>query len=161
MYKDSYKFIIFAILWLLLSGHYTTFLLILGISSLLFTVIYTTIIKRAIYPNLIFHYPLHKLYKYILMYLAKEIIISNINIFKCILFSNYQPQIIKIDKYSHSDQNHASLDVILANSITLTPGTITVSEDQQFLYIHAFNKDVATSLLDTQGIKSRVKNIVN
>lgn len=41
-----------------------------------------------------------------------------------------------------------SLKVLYANSITLTPGTFTINIEEDFLLIHAINKNTSEDLLE-------------
>ena len=46
-----------------------------------------------------------------------------------------------------------SLNVLLANSITLTPGTITVFQEQDRFLIHALRKEYAEGLEDSSFVR--------
>ncbi len=65
-----------------------------------------------------------------------QLIESNLKVAKHALFLDLNPGIVKI----HTDLNSDTGTTILANSITLTPGTLTVDVDKKlnktYLYVH-------------------------
>ena len=90
-------------------------------------------------------------------WLLKEIILSAIAVSKIAWRRNIQiqPRLEPIQTI----QNTEIGVVIYANSITLTPGTVTISTDQNFLLVHAldvkFMADVQEGVMD-----SKIKNII-
>jgi multicomponent Na+:H+ antiporter subunit E len=119
--------------WLLLSGHYTPLLVGLGVAS---TVLVVYIAHRM---DVIDRegVPLHlggRFWVY-LPWLMKEILVSNINVARIIL----DPK-LPIDPALGPFRASQATDlgrVIHAQSITLTPGTVTTSVDGQDFEIHA------------------------
>lgn len=77
-------------------------------------------------------------------YLAKEILLANIDVIKRILSPrvDISPQIIELPAKQRSDLSK----VIYANSITLTPGTVTLELAGEKLTIHALSKEAAEDL---------------
>lgn len=73
------------------------------------------------------------------IWLAKEIIISNISVVKHVWLGNssISPTLVTIDVSQRTDLGK----VIYANSITLTPGTVTVDIVGDRMTIHALIKD--------------------
>ena len=64
------------------------------------------------------------------------------------------PQLISVEtKLRH----HAAV-VLLGNSITLTPGTITAEVDRNKLIVHAMDKTLAEDITSKQ-IESKIANI--
>ena len=124
---------VLAIFWLANSGHYTALLLAFGIGS----------IALAVYVahrmDVIDHeaQPLHltaKIPGYIL-WLVKEIILSNLQVVKHIWLGNssISPSFATITASQQSDIGK----VIYANSITLTPGTVTVEMEGDKFLVHS------------------------
>lgn len=79
--------------------------------------------------------------KYIIIYtvnLIKEIIIANIHVAKIVLSPNMtiSPSVVTIETKLKGDFNK----VILANSITLTPGTITLHLYDNKYVVHCLDK---------------------
>ena len=132
------------ILWVLLSGHFTPLLLGLGVASVALTVFLATRM------NVIDHesYPVHISSKKpaFIFYLLREIIAANIDVIKRIVFQggkNISPQLIEIPVPQQTDLGK----VIYANSITLTPGTVSISLEKDKVLVHTLSKEGAEELL--------------
>lgn len=76
---------------------------------------------------------------YILMYVAsflKELLVANLSVAKIVLSPsmNLQPDVVEVPLRVTSD----AAITLIANSITLTPGTLTMdyNEEQNALYVH-------------------------
>jgi len=78
------------------------------------------------------------------LWLFKEIIISNIDVVRCIWSpkSAISPTMVAIKASQKSDL----AKVIYANSITLTPGTVTITMHENELIVHALTQKSALSL---------------
>jgi multicomponent Na+:H+ antiporter subunit E len=82
-----------------------------------------------------------------------EIIKANIDVAKIVLSKNMdiQPHFFKVPLHVKKDMNK----VIYANAITLTPGTLSVDMDEDFILVHALTtaaaKGIEGSILE-QGI---------
>jgi len=133
--KSISLFIILLILWLLMSGHYTFLITTLGVLSCIFCVY---LAKRAKLIDdeglpLIF-FP--RLTNY-LLWLFREIVNSNISTAKAIITGKINPEIftVKVSQISEVGK------VTYANSITLTPGTVTTQINKNTFEIHALNSD--------------------
>jgi multicomponent Na+:H+ antiporter subunit E len=120
--------------WLLLSGHYEPLIIWFGVGSTLFTV---WVVHRM---DTVDHegHPLHLTWRYplYLPWLIIEIIKANIDVARVILTpgkSAIQPNMMSIDATQKTELGH----VIFANSITLTPGTVTVDLADGKLEVHA------------------------
>ena len=79
-----------------------------------------------------------------LIVLLIEIIKANISITKLVLAQNIslEPCIIKFN----SSLKTTAARIALANSITLTPGTITVSLEGNEFLVHALNHEIASGV---------------
>ena len=125
--------------WLGLSGHYTPLILSLGAVSILLTVILSGrlgILDRegAPYGSLIG----------VLLYLPwllKEIFVANIVVIKACLRADLDisPALVKVKTQCHSDLGKT----LFANSITLTPGTVTVAVEKNLMLVHALYEEAA------------------
>ncbi len=86
---------------------------------------------------------IRKVYRFFVLsvILLKELVLSNISVVKLVLKPklSIRPGIFALQTDLHSDWEVT----LLANLITLTPGTVTVdiSHDQRTLYIHALDID--------------------
>lgn len=130
------------ILWLLLSGHYNVLLISLGLLSSLLTVV------LALRMDVIDHesHPLHlrrQLPRY-WVFLSREVILANLDVVRRILTpgKSFSPQLRQLPL----PQKTALGQVIYANSITLTPGTVTVQLGTDSIRIHALSREAADDL---------------
>lgn len=127
--------------WFMLSGHTEALLIVLGIFSTLLSIFLS---KRM---NIIDHesYPFHlsmRLLRYYL-FLGREILVANIDVIKRILKPrSISPQVITLPASKQTDLGK----VIYANSITLTPGTVTLELSGDEIKVHALSKEGATDL---------------
>jgi len=137
-------FAIIFLFWFILSGITSFFMLSLGLISAIFV---SYIINRMdlIDHEISFHnFISGKLILY-LFWLLKEIIVSNIKVCSYIILPNkkIKPEIINIESGQKSDFAH----VIYANSITLTPGTVTINVDNDKFAVHTLDKTFKDALL--------------
>lgn len=145
------------VFWLLLSGHTAPLLISLGVASSA-VVIYLShkmnIIDNESHP---FHLSF-RLAKYYI-YLGKEIILSNIYVIKCILSpgKTISPCIITLPAEQKSDLGK----VIYANSITLTPGTVTLELSNDKIKVHALSKQTAADLQTGEMSKAIPDDVEN
>ena len=142
--------ILIFLFWFMLSGHTETLLIVLGILSSILTVYLSqrmNIIDHESYP---FHLSARLLRYY--PYLAKEIIVANIDVIKRILKpgNSISPQIITLPVPQQTDLSK----VIYANSITLTPGTVTLDLSGNELKVHALSEEAAADLQTGQMAKA-------
>lgn len=152
----SYTALLFAF-WLLLSGHLTPLMLGLGLASLLLTVFLSrrmTVIDHE-------SYPLHLSSKLpaFLLFIMREIVKSNIDVIKRIMTfrrDSVSPQLIELDVPHKSDLAR----VIYANSITLTPGTVSIDLTDEKILVHALSKEAAEDLAKGEMAKSIPDHVV-
>lgn len=119
--------------WLLLSGHYTPLLLSFGVGSCAL-VVYLSLRMDVVDEEGV---PLHVSARFALYlpWLMKEIFVANVAVARIILAPRMaiSPRIVVF----HGSQQTDLGRVIYANSITLTPGTITIGVDGHDFEIHA------------------------
>ena len=135
--KALLLFVFYFVIWLLLSGHYDPLLLTLGVLSCI-TCLYVTwkakfIDEEGLPLHLLMRLPIYTLW------LFKEIIKANIDTAKIIILNNPDPQNFRVK----SSQKTEAGKVTYANSITLTPGTVTTVLDGDILEVHALSSDMA------------------
>lgn len=135
--------IVLAVLWLLLSGHYTILLLSLGLLSVAMVVhiaLRMEVVDREGHPV---HLKPRATIGYWL-WLLKEIFLSNIDVCRRILSPSLpiSPTRISI----HCSQSTGVGRVIFANSITLTPGTVSMGLDNEHIDVHALTRNGAQQL---------------
>ena len=135
--KAFLLFVFYFVIWLLLSGHYDPLLLTLGVLSCI-TCLYVTwkakfIDEEGLPLHLLIRLPIYT------VLLFKEIIKANIDTAKIIILNNPDPQNFRVK----SSQKTEAGKVTYANSITLTPGTVTTELDGDVLEVHALSSDMA------------------
>lgn len=106
-------------------------------------------------------YPLHLSAKLpsFLIYIMWEIVKANFDVIKRILSferNPISPQLFEVDVPLKSDLGRA----IYANSITLTPGTVSVDLTQDKILIHALTKEAADDLSSGEMAKSIPDDLV-
>ncbi len=144
-------YILFFLLWIAFNGRITLEIIILGLITS--TAMYGFICKFMDYsPKKDF--AILKKSGLIIEYaciLIWEIIKANIATLKMILSSRYiiEPTIVHFQ--TNLKTNMAR--VVLANSITLTPGTITVSLEEEIFTVHCLDKDFSDGLDDSVFVR--------
>ena len=132
------------IVWLLLSGHYTPFILILGVASCALVVLVTLRMDVADREG----HPIHLTWRALVYWpwLLVEIVKANIDVARRVIAPSMPitPTLIRVKASQTSDLGQ----VIYANSITLTPGTISVDVANGEILVHALSRDGAEALLD-------------
>ena len=140
-----------AAVWLGLSGHYNFPIIHMGIGALIFTVWFSMrlgIIDRETSPYVIGH----RLIAY-WVWLMGEIVKANVTVIRAILKAepDIEPALVKVKTRCQTDLAR----VVFANSITLTPGTVTVDLEKDELTVHALNASEATpGAFDEMDIRS-------
>ncbi|HCB13587.1 MAG TPA: cation transporter [Gammaproteobacteria bacterium] len=137
----------YAGLWLVLSGYFDIpLLLVFGALSCVLAVFIAWRVERADPED----HPLHlKVGPQIILYwpwLLWQIVLANLDVAKRILDPQLpvSPTLITLKPTQRSEMGQ----VIYANSITLTPGTITTSLSDGILEVHALTREAADSLLE-------------
>ena len=129
--------------WLVNSGHYNALILFFMVISVLFVVTLChqmDVVDGESQPlNLTFTIPLYWLW------LIKEVAVANIAVSRCVWqgADSISPSLIKVKANQKTDIGM----VIYANSITLTPGTISVDVEENIITVHALTRDTAEDLL--------------
>ena len=151
-------FIILFVFWVCLSGQFDIFHLTLGVIS-------CALVSR-ISGNLLFReksirsaYPWEVLrFLTYLPWLLCQIVLANIHVAYLVLHPKMltliDPHIIRFKVKLKTDIGLTTF----GNSITLTPGTITVLIHEESFYVHAINQKVADDLL-TGEMEDRVAQI--
>ena len=133
--KSFILFFILFSLWLLMSGHYNFLIVGLGIISCVFCVYVAKRGKLIDDEGLpIFFIP--RLLNY-LIWLFKEILKSNLSTAKVIINGKVEPETFTVKTSQVTDV----AKVTYANSITLTPGTVTTKIQKGVFEVHALNSD--------------------
>ena len=133
--KSITLFIVLFGFWLLMSGYYTPLILSLGVISCLLCV-YLTIKGKFLDNETLPIYFFPRLIQYTL-WLIKEILKSNITTAKVIIMKSEEPELFSVKASQKTNEGK----VTYANSITLTPGTVTTQIKNDIFEVHALTKD--------------------
>lgn len=149
-------YIVFFLIWIVFNGQFTVEIAALG--AVIAGIMYIFICRFMNYSPKIDIILLKKLI-YILQYLfilLKEIIKANYQVIKMIMTSRYElePAIVRFKV----DLKTVPARIMLANSITLTPGTITVSLEGNEYVVHCLDRELAEGI-DTSVFVTLLKRL--
>ena len=143
--------LLFFLIWVVFNGRLTLEIALFGIAVAVavFAFIcrfmgYSLQKERSFYKKL----PLFLQY---LFCLVKDIIVSNITVSHMILTrkETMEPVLVHV----HADLKTETARVMLANSITLTPGTITVAMTEDDLLVHCLDKSLSEGMEDSTFVR--------
>ena len=119
--------------WLALSGHYTPLILTFGVLSCLL-VVYISLRMDVVDHEGVPYHMAGRLLAYV-PWLMKEIFVANIEVARVILDPKLpiSPRLVVFHGTQDTDAGRA----LYANSITLTPGTITTGVEGHDFQVHA------------------------
>lgn len=137
-------FILFFLIWIIFNGRFTLEIAAFGL--VISGVIYWFICRFLNYSPKKDVFAARKLFQ-ILHYaftLVKEIIKANFAVIRMIMSSRYEiePAVV----HFKTDLKTLPARIVLANSITLTPGTITVLLDNDEYVVHCLDKSLAEGI---------------
>lgn len=137
--------VVLYVLWLALSGHYQPLLITVGLLCSL------GVCALALRMELVDHesYPMHLRFSRLFAYwawLGAEIVKSNFDVARRILHPDLpiSPTVIRVRAGQRSPLGR----VIYANSITLTPGTVSIDarDDDDHIEVHALTREAAAAV---------------
>lgn len=141
-------------LWFLLSGYLTFLPLVPGLISIaVILILYIRFVKTLKYKNSFRFNSFNFIFLYT-PYLFKEIIISNISVAKLIISGKTSPKFVRVKNRLKTRFATSTF----ANSITLTPGTITMDINEKYLLIHILDSKNEASLHDSI-MEKKIKTI--
>ncbi|NGP52261.1 Na+/H+ antiporter subunit E [Thioalkalivibrio sp. XN8] len=130
-------------IWLLLSGLYKPVLLTFAVLSVLLT-LWLSARMGVIDAE---HHPVWAVARYLPYWpwLSVEIVKSSLDVARRVLSPAMpiSPTVFEVDASQHTTMGR----VVYANSITLTPGTVTLALDGSRLTVHALSSDTIDYLL--------------
>ena len=138
-------FLTLAVLWLLWSGLYLPLMLGLGLASVVLVVWLTRRLETIDHESV----PTHLGIKVITYWgwLVKEIVVSSIDVTRIVLSPRLpiSPTMVQ----TQSKSKGVVRQVLLANSITLTPGTLTTDiDDDGLITVHALTQSGADGVVN-------------
>ncbi len=134
-------FIVLMISWLLWSGIYKPLLIGLGVFSCLLSLWLarrTGFFRHAISLRSLLRLPA------LWWWVLKEVVKSSIEVARIVLSPSLpiQPELVELTTSEKTDSGK----VILGNTITLAPGTVTIDVDEDRLLVHCLTTNSAASL---------------
>jgi multicomponent Na+:H+ antiporter subunit E len=131
--------------WLSLSGYFTAMLLTLGALSILVVLGLCSRMKIFDSETVPYRHVFSTL-RY-LVWLSKEIVKANVQVVKSVLSPDMEvsPTMVKIPAKDMTDLGAT----MFANSITLTPGTVSLAIDDDGILVHALLEEMS----DAQGFE--------
>lgn len=147
MLHAASTFVVLYGFWLLLSGYFTAFLIAAGAGSALAVLLFSQrmgIIDREGHP----HHLGWRAFFFYWPWLVKEIVKSAWDV-TCRILHPQLPVSPTLARFKPSQQTDLGL-VIHANSITLTPGTISVKVGRDEFLVHALTAEGAASLAGSE-----------
>ena len=141
-------YLIFFLIWVIFNGQFTPEIAVFGL--IIAGLMYAFICKFMGYKpraDIIMSKKFFYLIQYVFI-LVKEIVKANFAVIRMITSSRYElePAVVRFK----TDLKSAPARIMLANSITLTPGTITVSLTGDEYVVHCLDKSLA------EGINSSI-----
>ena len=152
-------YVIFFLIWIIFNGQFTLEIAAFGL--VIAGAIYWFICRFMDYSprkDLILCKRFFLLLHYVFI-LIKEILKANVAVFKIVYSAKYhfEPAVVHFT----TNLNSTFARVLLANSITLTPGTITVSLIDNEYVVHCLDKELADGIDSSIFVKllERIENV--
>lgn len=139
-------YVILLLFWILLNGRFTVEILIFGIliSAAVFAFA-CRYLDYSIKKDILLMKSAGYLFLYVVV-LLKEIFLANIGVLKFVYSPKYVPE--PAICYFHTSLKSGFARMLMANAITLTPGTITISVYDDEYCVHALDKSMTEGMED-------------
>ena len=143
--------LLFFLVWVIFNGRLTLEIALFGVAvaGAVFAFV-CKFMNYSLRKELCFYKRMPAFARY-LYCLIKEIITANIVVSRMILTRKEQMEPVIV--HVHTDLKSETARVILANSITLTPGTITVSMTEDDLLVHCLDKSLSEGMEDSVFVR--------
>lgn len=138
-----------------MSGVYNPMILFFGFLSVILTMFFMSRMNEKDGHTIEVNLGFFNSFKY-MIWLVKEIVKSNITVVK-VLLSNEISISQKFIKVPFSQRTELG-QVVFANSITLTPGTVTVETEEDHFIVHALNFEKSTDF-ELENMNQKVTEI--
>jgi multicomponent Na+:H+ antiporter subunit E len=135
--------------WFLLSGHYTVLLLVLGGVSV---AVVCWVSWRAGFPEReAVALPLSPGLPRYVVWLAKEVLLSAVAVVRRVW--SPRPALRPVVDFTPADDLSVLSQVVYANSITLTPGTLSLDVDPDRIEVHGLTEDDVAALREGRMLR--------
>lgn len=148
-------FLLFAIAWLGWSGHYTP--LLLGFGAVSSALVALLAWRTGFFASDVYTLHLGRRLVSLWLWLFVEILRANLMVARIVLARRlrYTPQIISVN----ASDLPPPCQVILANAITLTPGTAALDINEGRIRVHCLSKEIADDLRNGEMLR-RVRRVL-
>lgn len=143
--------LLFFLAWIIFNGNLTLEIALIGVGIALGMFAFICkFMDYGIQKELCFYKLVPVFFQYVFL-LVKEIVQANLTVCRMILSRKeiVEPVVVHV----HTNLKTETARVILANSITLTPGTITVSMTDDDLLVHCLDRSLAEGMEDSAFVK--------
>ena len=143
--------LLFFIVWVVFNGRLTLEIALFGVAVA--GAVFAFVCKfmgYSLQKELRFYKKIPSFCQY-LYYLVKEIIAANITVSRMILTRKEQMEPVIV--HVRTDLKTETARMMLANSITLTPGTITVALTENDLLVHCLDKSLSHGMEDSVFVR--------
>ncbi len=155
--------LVYFLLWIIFNGRMTVEIAAIGaLISIMLDLFVRKVLKLNLTASNLFRFI--KIFPDIILYmiiLLIEIVRANFSIIKLVLAPQIEvePCLVRFKTPLKTE----AARVALANSITLTPGTITVSLEGSELLVHALNREIAKGLESSifERLLSRMERVLH
>lgn len=146
---------ILGVLWILLSGHYSPLLVGLGVASVGLVTLVAHRMNRADGTRHELRLRWFACARYA-FWLFVQIVRANVEVARLALHPRMalSPRVVRLGSLPRTELGR----VIYGNSITLTPGTVTVHLDDEVIEVHALTRESA-ALLEGGAMGKRVAEL--
>jgi len=136
-------FVLLMATWLVWSGLFKSLLLLLGLTSSLLCL--WLAIRMRLFDDYLFNVPIGSGLVGYWIWLAREVLKSSLSVTRIVLSPSLpiSPCITRI----RADSDHPYDQVLFANSITLTPGTLAMDLDEGIVTVHSLTEEGMRDLL--------------
>ena len=136
-------FLLLAVTWLVWSGLFKTLLLFLGFMSSVICL--WLALRMRLFDDYLFSLPAGLAMLRYWMWLAREVMKSSLAVAKIVLSPSLpiSPRVARI----RAGSEHPYDQVLFANSITLTPGTLSMDLDKGYITVHSLTEAGMRDLL--------------
>ncbi len=143
----GYYFVLLFLFWVILSQRFTLEIALIGGGAVALIMTYSKSLLFSPEETTLFNVKKIAFFIKFIFIMLVEIFKSNWQVAKIVLSPSLpiSPSFVKVHKTFEKDFDK----VIFGNSVTLTPGTLTVDIDEEGFLVHALTKEAAEGLEDS------------
>ncbi len=136
-------FVLLSLTWIMWSGYFTSMLLFLGLVSCALCI--WLALRMRFFDDYLFSMPVGMGLLGYWIWLLREVIASSLAVTRIVLSPRLpiSPRVARI----RAGSDHPYDQVLFANSITLTPGTLSMDLDDGVITVHSLTEDGMRDLL--------------